>query len=253
MTIAWLRGNTAQNNAYTGPNGTISLDIQKGSIRLHNGTTPGGYAEILSEGIDAESLAGMLATSSNEGSTIVARSSSGYVSVNTLRPEYASLNPSSTSNFFWTSIETGSGDNYLRPTSLEAVRNAVKDFATMPTSGGDPIISEVTSGSRWSIRYASGRQVCGATKQPLVLSTSRRVSSNGVSFLQNFITTEGVTLVGNVSGVGSVWSHPEDRDISLSTRVTGVDGGDAVVWKTSAATFRGTSGEWHYTATGRWK
>jgi hypothetical protein len=36
------RGNTAQNNAYTGVNGEITIDTQAATLRIHNGTTLGG-------------------------------------------------------------------------------------------------------------------------------------------------------------------------------------------------------------------
>ena len=37
-----LRGTTAQNDAYTGSEGEITLDLDKKSIRLHDGVTAGG-------------------------------------------------------------------------------------------------------------------------------------------------------------------------------------------------------------------
>lgn len=54
MQILFLRGNTAQNDAYTGPLGSITLDTQARRIRLHNGTTVGGFAQLVNlEDLDA--------------------------------------------------------------------------------------------------------------------------------------------------------------------------------------------------------
>lgn len=42
--IRFLRGTTAQNNAYVGVNGSVTLDMENNTIRIHDGATPGGYA-----------------------------------------------------------------------------------------------------------------------------------------------------------------------------------------------------------------
>lgn len=46
MKILFLRGNTAQNDAYTGQLGEITIDTQARRVRLHNGVTAGGFAEL---------------------------------------------------------------------------------------------------------------------------------------------------------------------------------------------------------------
>jgi len=38
------RGNTAQNTAYTGVNGEVTVDLQAKTLRIHDGTTVGGFA-----------------------------------------------------------------------------------------------------------------------------------------------------------------------------------------------------------------
>lgn len=43
MTIKFLRGNTAQNDAYTGALGTFTIDTQRRTLRIHDGTTAGGH------------------------------------------------------------------------------------------------------------------------------------------------------------------------------------------------------------------
>lgn len=43
MQILFLRGNTSQNDLYTGPLGSISIDTQLRKIRIHDGATAGGH------------------------------------------------------------------------------------------------------------------------------------------------------------------------------------------------------------------
>lgn len=46
MAYQFLRGTTAENDAYTGPEGSFTVDTEKGYIRLHDGVTQGGMATI---------------------------------------------------------------------------------------------------------------------------------------------------------------------------------------------------------------
>lgn len=46
MAYQFLRGTTAQNDAYTGPEGSFTIDLDKNEIRLHDGVTAGGGATI---------------------------------------------------------------------------------------------------------------------------------------------------------------------------------------------------------------
>lgn len=43
MAIKFLGGTTAQNDAYTGPARSLTIDVEAGNIRLHDGQTPGGW------------------------------------------------------------------------------------------------------------------------------------------------------------------------------------------------------------------
>lgn len=44
--IQFKRGSTSEADTYVGPPGSITLDMQGGSIRIHDGTTPGGKFKI---------------------------------------------------------------------------------------------------------------------------------------------------------------------------------------------------------------
>lgn len=41
--IQFLRGTTAANDAYTGPVGSLTVDTEVGTIRVHDGVTAGGW------------------------------------------------------------------------------------------------------------------------------------------------------------------------------------------------------------------
>lgn len=41
--VQFRRGTTNQNNNFTGAEGEISVDITKGTIRVHDAVTPGGH------------------------------------------------------------------------------------------------------------------------------------------------------------------------------------------------------------------
>jgi len=41
--LQFRRGTTAQNNAFTGAAGEISVDTDNDSLRIHDGTTAGGF------------------------------------------------------------------------------------------------------------------------------------------------------------------------------------------------------------------
>lgn len=43
FTIQFKRGTTAQNDAYTGPAGSVTIDVERNEIRIHDGSTAGGH------------------------------------------------------------------------------------------------------------------------------------------------------------------------------------------------------------------
>lgn len=63
MAIQFLRGNTAANDAYTGPIGSYTIDTEKNQIRLHDGTTPGGVAFLNAGDLATTSLPGFMSAS----------------------------------------------------------------------------------------------------------------------------------------------------------------------------------------------
>lgn len=40
--VQFVRGDTAKNDAYTGRDGELTIDTERGEVRIHDGNTPGG-------------------------------------------------------------------------------------------------------------------------------------------------------------------------------------------------------------------
>ena len=59
------------------------------------------------------------------GSTHALRDGSGDLHARLFRPTYTSLNTGTNVKYFWTSRATGTGDNYLRPTTFSEVQSLV--------------------------------------------------------------------------------------------------------------------------------
>ena len=57
--LQFRRGSTAQNNAFTGQKGEISVDSDKGTIRVHDGLTAGGF-ELLGVNLTNQTIGGDL-------------------------------------------------------------------------------------------------------------------------------------------------------------------------------------------------
>lgn len=64
MSIQFPRGNTAANDAYTGPQGAISVDEEGDNVRVHDGITAGGAFQIGVSTATATNLSVNYATSS---------------------------------------------------------------------------------------------------------------------------------------------------------------------------------------------
>lgn len=73
--------------------------------------------------LDADKLDGRHASTSNTGSTIVERDSDGDIKARLYRSEYTTTN--GYVNFINTQIETGTGNNYIRPSTMAQVRSGL--------------------------------------------------------------------------------------------------------------------------------
>lgn len=49
ITVLLRRGNTEENDRYTGVEGTLTMDTQAGNLRLHDGVTAGGKVILTAE------------------------------------------------------------------------------------------------------------------------------------------------------------------------------------------------------------
>jgi len=67
VTVQFRRGTAAQNNAFTGSIGEISINTTNSSIRVHDGSTAGGKELMLA---DATNISGNIAGTSISGGNI---------------------------------------------------------------------------------------------------------------------------------------------------------------------------------------
>ena len=52
VTVQFRRGTTAQNNAFTGAAGEVSVNTTNNSIRVHDGSTAGGHELMLATAVN---------------------------------------------------------------------------------------------------------------------------------------------------------------------------------------------------------
>ena len=67
VTVQFRRGTAAQNNAFTGAAGEISVNTTNNSIRVHDGSTAGGH-EVMKA--DATNISGNIAGTNLSGGAI---------------------------------------------------------------------------------------------------------------------------------------------------------------------------------------
>jgi hypothetical protein len=108
------RGNTAQNNAFTGAVGEVTADTTTGALRVHNGTKAGGYM------VDSVVAYQVPTSYSTNGLTWYRKYSSGWVEMGGVweLPSYGTyyksvqINlPVTMSNTNYSVVVTNTGDN----------------------------------------------------------------------------------------------------------------------------------------------
>jgi len=67
VTVQFRRGTAAQNNAFTGAAGELSVNTTNNSIRVHDGSTAGGH-EVMKA--DATNISGNIAGTNISGGAI---------------------------------------------------------------------------------------------------------------------------------------------------------------------------------------
>lgn len=189
MAYQFIRGTTAENDAYVGPIGSFSIDTELGNIRLHDGVTPGGRvianvdevgrvrsvssnSPILVSGTvedpvvsiqEATPLQNGYLSSSDKGKLdgIEAGAEANVGDTFDSAGTYLSLRAQATTKG---DVGLGSVDNFSRAdydaryAQLSGASNA--NFANMPWVSGDRIVnSGSNSGGQW-VQFSDGTQIC---------------------------------------------------------------------------------------------
>ena len=88
--LQFRRGTTAQNDAFTGSSGEITVDTDLGLIRVHDGSTQGGTTMVSRESSRSDSLGVGTAASGTEGQIRASNSITAYYSDERLKTD---INP----------------------------------------------------------------------------------------------------------------------------------------------------------------
>lgn len=165
-----------------------------------NGTYSGLRAQATTKAdVGLSNVSNVASNTGNVANTNAQRDSSGDIRCRLLRPEYTSLNTGANVNYFWTSRATGTGDNYLRPTTLAEVKNVIL--------GGDGVSSNYVS------------------------SVSDDVVDGKLTFNDHLFINKGIHGGYGTNGTGNSWGAPiwsrsaSSGDYGLSTPGAGFDPG----------------------------
>ena len=196
-TLQFRRGNTTQNNAFTGAAGEISVDTTTNTLRVHDGSTAGG-----------EQVVGLTATQTLTNKTLTSPTINGGTFSGTFT---GTISPGAIT----TNSITSNGSN--------------ADISIQPSGTGDIILSSVRvngttldSSDSSKITIAEALDVTGAlTASGLAFPTSDGSANQ-------FLKTDGSgnlafadVSLGDFTFVGSTISNSSNADLSIQPSGTG--------------------------------
>lgn len=223
-TLQLRRGTTAQNDAFTGAVGELSVDTTKKTLRLHDGTTAGGK-EIIGKADIATVVATValpLSGGTMEGDINLSEGCGINLVAQDASDTYASFGAYGSSTYLTTTSDTAKGGNLLLAKTnypgislrggfqlqawelmgadgsqknhklwYDALEKNLKwDEAVLLSADG------TTSASKWYQKFSNGFIVQGGTITPTKLSGSK-----GISFSTPFSTVNYQFLVSLTSTV----------------------------------------------------
>jgi hypothetical protein len=246
--VQFRRGTTAQNNSFTGAAGEVSIDTDKDALRIHDGTTSGGFEQAKVDltnvsGATNLSLSGITTTNSlSIGSTQVissARQLQNIVSldatttatiesaVSAAPNDFTSLNISGLSTFSGITTHT---------TSLFGTQASFSGVVTATTFVGS---LTGTATSTTNIPNLTG-DITSVNKATTLATVNSNVGTFGSG---GSIPTITVNAKGLVTGVTTTAVNPaNDGTLTLAVSGTGLSGSASFTAnQSSASTFTVTS------------
>ncbi len=218
------RGNTAQHASFTGLAGEITIDTDKNTVVVHDGTTAGGYP--LAKASDVAALGGADITAVIAGSGLTGGASSGNATISLNYEDLAgNLIPSSNNTYslgstskVWKDVYVGPGSLYVNGQKVLEDNNgtitvsadAGQNLALVTSAGGD---LELNAGATGDIQIKSNVTVSAG--KTITASGGLKLASN-LDVNSQYINN----LTNPVQAQDAATKHYVDNDATV-VRTTG--------------------------------
>jgi phage-related tail fiber protein len=266
--ILFKRGNTAQNDTYTGPLGSISIDTQLRKFRIHDGVTAGGkvipnmddVASILStiSGLEVADIGGLQAALDGKANSSHTHAISDITGLQSALDAKVDDSEKGAANGVATLDSGGKVPAAQLPSFVDDVLEYA-DLASFPATGetGKIYVAFDTSKIyRWSGSvYIEISPTAGNSDSATKLATARTISATGdaswsVSFDGSDNSTAVLTLTDTGVGAGTYKSITVDSKgrVTAGTNPTTLAGFG--ITDATPSSHIGTGGTSHANATG---
>lgn len=239
--VQFRRGNTGQNNSFTGAAGELSVNTTNNSLRVHDGSTAGGFEVAKADLSNTTGLGTVSASNVGIGTTIVISSGFQLRNIQSLDAtttttiesaiaaapnNFTSLNISGIGTIVG-NFNVGTGGTVITAISQVGVSsvgiNSTVPTATLDVFGTGKVSSSVTVGSATTIIANSIRigQNLNITNTGVSFSGVEVINTTGVNFPTGIVTA--VRFSGELVGtsVTTVGGLHQNTGIATITKILG--------------------------------
>jgi len=218
--VQFRRGSTAQNNSFTGAAGELSVNITNNSVRVHDGSTAGGFELAKADLSNTTGLGTVSAANVGIGSTIVISAGFELKNIQSLDAtttatiesaiaaapnNFTSLNVTGIGTVIGT-FNVGTGGTVLTALSQAGISsvgiNSTVPTATLDVTGTAKVSTMVTVGS--AVTITSGGIVAGLST--ITNFNATHINSTGIGTFATAIVGSAVTITsgGIVAGLSTI-------------------------------------------------